>query len=147
MIKLLRNRILAVAVLLLPAMAWSQVTQVTFVVPVNLTNLRPEIEQVRVVCRVESRQGSSQVSMASAVSDALPPVNGRLIAEFEVVVNVTRIDNPATETGRYTCTLNGGFRHGPNNIFAFQEFKANHVDPIARVPVTPITADFAWLQP
>ncbi len=60
-----------------------------FVVPLNLTNLNPEVKQVRVLCRVSYLQGSTIRAGASGQTDANVDAAGKVVRSVTVPVLFT----------------------------------------------------------
>jgi hypothetical protein len=87
-----------------PAAAAPQ-TSVTFNVPLNLSQLEPELTSVAVMCEVRSAAllGVSSASGLTSVS----PGNGRVFTTAAVVVPIPRLDDPTGKSATYVCRLFG----------------------------------------
>jgi hypothetical protein len=134
----------SVVLLLLPATTWAQATSndVTFKVPVRITNLSPNIEALYVVCGITSLA-------LDRSRDSSPPARffmstGRIDRTLDVIV---RIPNPInisrSNVATYACVLTGLNRATPP---VRSEFSENHALPEFRLSPTPrpITGSFEW---
>lgn len=130
-----RIRIAAIAICLaltLPpgqarAQTQSSSADVTFVVPLNLTNLASDVTRVRVRCEISSgslyspRTGEAEVAVAA----------GQVVTTLQVVVliPVSAIDFGKLASARYDCSLSG---FTPS--FGWQDFLTNSTNPSYRLP-------------
>jgi hypothetical protein len=133
-------------------------TSVTFSVPLNLSQLAPEISRVGINCEVRSSAiiGVASVSAITRVT----PVDGHVHTTASVVVPIPRLDNPIGKTGTYVCRLWAG-RTPPVNSQTTEPatgaeppinwalFSAGATDSALRmVPDPPaLTGSFVWAAP
>ena len=112
--------------------------QVRFEVPVNLSQVSPQIRDVYVQCSVTLTLSGHQAPMGSV---SIPVVNGAIATTAYVVVRLPR-HSQAGETAAYNCQLTG-FSKALNGIFSFSE---NHSQPEFRLSPTPapLTGTFPW---
>ncbi|MCI0371493.1 MAG: hypothetical protein L0214_08950 [candidate division NC10 bacterium] len=78
--------------------AWA--ADITFKVPVNLSDLHPDVEAARVSCRVDSKAG-----MATGSTEVGPPIGGKI--QREAIVTVS-LDSGPTKFGgaaKWICVL------------------------------------------
>jgi hypothetical protein len=89
---------------------------IAFTVPVNVTQLFPDIAKIRVTCGVESeaitlgRREVKGVLEPGRVSNAveLPVSGGQVVTSVNIVVSVAGVlENPTGKTARYVCSLDG----------------------------------------
>ena len=112
------SRVIMTAFLLVvPALASAQSSDVTFTVPVNLKQVSADITTVAVFCEILSPalvlgrhigNGGNQRQVQKQVE--LPVSGGQLATTVSVVVPVTGLDltvSPDAGTASYTCTLSG----------------------------------------
>jgi hypothetical protein len=134
-----------------PAVALAQSTEVTFRVPVNLSQLTTDIKQVRVACRVDSpaivtRSESGQaINYYFGYGPPVPVADGRVVTTATVVVPIPRLEDPAGKTATYTCFLQGSTSGG-----AFSQFGGASWPQVAlrlSPTPTPITGSFPWVEP
>jgi hypothetical protein len=133
-----------VGVVLLPATTWAQATtnDVTFKVPVHITNLSPNIHRVYVVCRITSW------AVGGGSRDSIPgmrtPPSGRIDETLDVIVRISDpINISRSNVATYSCVLSGVNRATPP---VRSEFSENHALPEFRLSPTPrpITGSFEW---
>ena len=121
-------------------------TSVTFLVPVNLTQLSPDIERVRLLCGV----------MSAAMTPTLPPnaplpilmaeavvisgqVNTTLRSEFLVLSGW--LQDPVGKQAAYQCGLQGYKKSAQQWGF----FDDASTDPVLRLKPTPnLSGTFVW---
>jgi hypothetical protein len=143
----MRHRIcLAILVmgLLISETARAQSSDVTFRVPLNLTQLSPDITHVEVRCSITSPAIPGQGGHASG-SSQLPVVAGQVSATATIVVRIPLLNNPAGQTATYRCSLHGRINE---NGFVWMEFSNSNPRPAFRLsPVpSPIVGSFPWVQ-
>ena len=128
-------------------------TNVTFRVPLNLTQLAPDISRVRVACTI-----SSPVLRVVTLTDPYGRLvqaplgaletrtsGGQLVTTLAVVVSVpsTGFTGPAVgQSASYQCWLEG-FSQSGNKMEAFS---ASHTNPAFRLSPNPVplTGSFTW---
>ena len=123
-------------------------TTITFVVPVNLTQLSPEILKVRAFCSVlpSAVLVWPQSGPSPAVTDEMDVHSGQLITVFRVAIPIlsTSLQDPLGKRADYACQLEG-FAKGRWAIFS-----ETASDPTWRLklqqPSSPflIQASFIW---
>jgi hypothetical protein len=151
--------------LLLPAASLAQSIpgDVTFVVPVNLALLYPDITMIAVECSISSDAipltptadgGKARQPLVNKVE--LPVSAGRLASTVMVVVAVpsAALIAPTGKLANYQCRLSGystatKFGRGDppgSGPIGWGNFDANHINPSFRVSPTPapITGSFTW---
>jgi hypothetical protein len=135
---------LCLVVMLAAARAQAQSSDVTFRMPLNLTNLSPDITRVSVTCRIVSPalpvfQGQPQAYRG----EQFPVVAGRLVTTATVVVAIPQLNSPAGKTANYSCYLRGS-----TQMATGREFTENNSDPAFRLSPTPvtITGSFDWVS-
>lgn len=116
-------------------------TQVTFSVPLNLSQISSEIGTVGVFCTVSS--AAAQPNSTYGVSRHTP-AGGRVQATAVVRVDILKLDDPAGKTATYRCVLRG-LRTGQNT---WADFAAGASDSAFRMSPnpTPITGSFDWVE-
>lgn len=99
---------LALAALSAPRSLAAQ-TMVTFEVPVNLTQLAPEIIKIRVRCEIKSTAIVAPNAGAVSTMDELPVLGGSLVTTMRVVIAfpVGTLQAPIGKTAQYQCDLQG----------------------------------------
>jgi len=146
--------IVALWMFTLTAVTSAQQSDVTFRVPVNLTNLSPDIVRVRVQCRISAyfsefkgtRQGDAWFYQASGQI-----VGGRIAATATVVVAVPTLKDPAglispaPKTANWDCSLQAFTQAGP----VWGEFGETPSSQMYRMspPLTRISGSFLWVEP
>lgn len=150
----LRSWIQSMCLVIWPAVTLAQSTEVTFRVPVNLTQLTTDIDQVRVVCRVNSSaiitksESGEVIDYYFGFGTPMPVVDGRVAASTTVVVPIPRLEDPAGKTASYWCSLQGRGRTGSAGVFS--QFMGQDWPQVAlrlSPTPTPITGTFAWVEP
>jgi hypothetical protein len=89
----------------------------TFTVPINLTQLLPDVTKVRASCSVESvaitvnrpqGKGGPHAGMVFNRSQELPAANGQVVATATVVVSVAGVlEDPVGKPAGYICSIEG----------------------------------------
>ena len=142
----------AMSLLTLPARAWAQAADVTFVVPVNLTQLSPDLTEVYVRCEVESGaiagytvNGTTYVGgRTNQLVKLPPPVGGRVSATATVRVPIVRLDVSAGNTATYRCALEGRKTGDPT----LRGLHGQPTDSTFRLSPTPpsLRGSFSWVE-
>jgi hypothetical protein len=136
---------LLVAAPLTAAAQPAQSNDVTFRVPVNLTNLAPTISHIQVECRVASTAipPSDSGSTVRTGRVTYPVTGGQFVQTVVVVVEIPALDNPAGKQANYSCELRGR----ANNSGMFETFRENHTNPDFRISPDPklIGGTFDWV--
>ena len=136
-----RLTLAAIGVLVMTDIAAAQ-NDVTFVMPLNLSDLSPEIYAVQVNCRIRS---DAIPGGDYGTSDGFPVVNRRVATTATLRVRLSALNNPAGKTATYVCTLLG--RREPIEA-EWRLFSANASDPAFRLTPTPdpIIGTFNWVE-
>jgi hypothetical protein len=123
--------------------AEAQVGDVTFTVPLNLTQMSPDITKVAVWCRItgpaiHTRSGNIQAQVE------LVPQAGQVVTTPTVVVAWVNTDmtDPTGTQASYTCSLSGF----SNSLQRWDVFREDHPTPAFRLKPTPteLTGTFVW---
>lgn len=160
--------LLAVTLLLTaPGTATAQ-TVITFDVPLNLTQVPPEIEKVGVACLVmgDGLTNSAMTSLGGGLGGPLGPLAifapqipssgpvwvkvewpvmaGQAVAPLKLSLAIIAeyLDNPLGKTAQYGCIL-GGYS---KSLQKWDMFDANHTIPAFRLAPTPqmVQGTFVW---
>ena len=151
--------VLTACLLVSPAAGGAQTNSgdVTFSVPVNLTQLQPDVEKVQVECFVFSdaitvnrqlqKTGSGMTYGPGQVSgdQEIPVSAGRVVATATVVVVVAaNLQDPVGKQAQYTCLLRGFSRSQQT----WKPFQTNIFEPNTAFHLTPPTdalrGTFTW---
>lgn len=131
----------AIAFLALADRSWAQQNNVTFSVPVNLSQLSPNLTILNVRCTIQSTAlpGGSAFAIAFLHNND----SGRIVTTANVRVAIPTLDISAGANATYTCSLSG-----QTNTTSQQGFSANATVPAFRLSPTPapITGSFSWLD-
>lgn len=117
-------------------------TMVTFEVPVNLTQLAPEITNVRVYCAITSTAIVAPTAGSQSGYDELPVLGGKLVTTMRVVITFPAgsLQAPTGKTAQYECVLQGVWASG---VGGFSETTSNTVFQLKPTP-PPLTGNFVW---
>lgn len=137
-----------------PNVGSAQQSDVTFKVPLNLTNLSPDIVQVRVTCNLSAyfnefkgtKPGSASFYKASGQIDG-----GRLTATATIVIPVSTLKDPAglmspaPKTANWDCSLQAFTATGP----VWGQFGETPSSQMYRMspPLTRLSGSFLWIEP
>jgi hypothetical protein len=118
-------------------------SDVTFAVPLNLTQLPPGLRGIDVSCAIASEAfhpSGAELRAAKEVSIS----GGQVVTTVQVVVPVNVPADSAGKTARYSCSMRGvDSSSGVPDFLA-----AGHVKPAFRVAITPpegfISGSFTW---
>jgi len=142
------SRILATTVtvcaLLTPRLGVAQTgaSDVTFKVPLNLTQVSSDVVKVAVYCQVTSPAIVSNSSHRLQKQEEIPVTGGQLVMTVTVVIAVSGLDNPVGKTATYECLLSGF----SNLLQQWYPFSATSINPTFRLTPTPggISGSFPW---
>jgi hypothetical protein len=119
------------------------VGDVTFTVPLNITQMSPDITKVAVWCRITGPAITSRSGNIGTQVE-LVPQGGQLVTTATVVVSwpPTDLTNPAGTQASYTCSLSGY----SNSLQRWDIFREDHPTPAFRLKPTPtdLTGTFVW---
>ena len=124
-------------------------TTVTFNIPVNLTQLSPDLEKVMAVCVVTSEALAqppvNTTNVTALPNDQIPVVNGQVIATMRVLVPIyaefLKADAKDKEA-QYQCALMG-FSRSAQGWGQFSESSPAAALLLKPAPL-PITGTFRW---
>jgi hypothetical protein len=121
-------------------------TTVTFVVPVDLTQLSPDLQKVRLACAVSSPAlvVPSGFGPAPTAEDEIAVQSGQVVTTLRVVIPILSswLQDPVGKRADYGCHLEGLSKSNPQwNVFA-----DNAADPAFRLKPTPanLFGSFVW---
>ena len=123
--------------------AEAQVGDVTFTVPLNLTQMSPDITKVAVWCRItgpaiHTRSGNIQAQVEFV------PQAGQVVTTATVVVAWVNTDmtDPTGTQASYSCSLSGF----SNSLQRWDVFREDNPTPAFRLKPTPteLTGTFVW---
>lgn len=144
--------IVTACLLAAPVSSVAQTTSadVTFRLPLNLTQMSPDIATIAVFCRIESiaippaRPNARDASPMGTRSkqEELAVSGGQLVATATVVVPVSGLDNPFGKTATYDCSITGF----STSLQRWDLFAESHATAAFRLSPTPqrITGSFIW---
>jgi hypothetical protein len=134
----------AVGLLTMHGAAWAQASDVTFTVPVNLTQLRPEVQGVAVECQITSTAIIAPTKGSSSGVARFVPTGGRVQTTATVHVPIARLDSDSGTAATYRCDLKGQtYANGPWSLFSANAFML----ALKLTPQTaPIIGTFNWLD-
>jgi hypothetical protein len=119
------------------------VGDVTFIVPLNITQMSPDITKVAVWCKITGPAITSRSGNIGAQVE-LVPQGGHVVATDTVVVHwpPTDLTNPAGTDASYSCSLSGF----SNSLQRWDVFREDHLTPVFRLKPTPteLTGTFRW---
>jgi hypothetical protein len=117
-------------------------TMVTFEVPVNLTQLAPEITKIRVYCVIKSTAIVAPNAGNQSGTDELPVLGGQLVTTMRVVISFPAgtLQAPTGKTAQYQCDLQGVTASGAGGFSETTSVTAFQLKP------TPpsLTGNFVW---
>jgi hypothetical protein len=117
-------------------------TTVTFEVPVNLTQLAPEIIRIRVFCEIKSAAIVAPNAGMESATDELPVLGGKLVTTMRVVISFPAgtLQAPTGQTAQYQCELRGITASGMGGFSETTNIVAFQLKPTP----APITGTFVW---
>lgn len=121
-------------------------TTITFIVPVNLTQLSPEITKVRVGCAIAPSSAlvypTNNTGPSPNVEEEMDVTSGQMVTAFRVIMPIysSWLQDPVGKQASYGCALEG-YAKG-----RWDRFKDTHADPAWRLTPTPETiwGTFTW---
>jgi hypothetical protein len=116
-------------------------TEVTLNVPVNLTQLGPDVAKVRVACSI----ASSAIITASDKAEKLqevPVSGGQVVTTMSLVFSFTGLDNPVGKSATVACAITGF----STSQQTWDPFTQNATNPSFRTTpsITFIQTGFVW---
>jgi hypothetical protein len=139
------SRILATTVTLCalatPRLCVAQ-SDVTFKVPLNLTQVSSDIAKVAVFCQITSTAIVSNSMGKLQKQEEIPVTGGQLVMTVTVVIAVSGLDNPVGKTANYVCLLSGF----SNLLQQWYPFSSTSTNPTFRLTPTPagLSGTFNW---
>jgi hypothetical protein len=119
------------------------VGDVTFTVPLNITQMSPDITKVAVWCRITGPAIHTRSGNIQAQVELVPQV-GQVVTTATVVVAWVNTDmtDPTGTQASYTCSLSGF----SNSLQRWDIFREDHPTPAFRLKPTPteLTGTFVW---
>jgi hypothetical protein len=117
-------------------------SDVTFKVPLNLTQVSSDIAKVAVYCQITSTAIVSNRMGKLSAQQEIPVSGGQLVTTVTVVVAVSGLDNPVGKTATYECMLSGF----STSMQLWQAFNSASTVPAFRLTPTPggLSGTFAW---
>jgi hypothetical protein len=126
-----------------PAEAQQRVGDVTFTVPLNITQLSPDITKVAVYCRITGPAITTRSGNIGAQVE-LVPQGGQVVTTATVVVTwpLTDMTDPTGTQANYDCLLSGF----SNSLQRWDRFYEEQATPVFRLKPTPpaLTGTFTW---
>jgi hypothetical protein len=98
------------AMLAVPASSAAQTAEaeVTLKVPVNLTQLGPDVSKIRIGCTIRSVAISTGNANGEVTNTQEIPVSGgQVVTTASLAFSFTRLDNPVGKSAFITCSLDG----------------------------------------
>lgn len=152
--RILGGTIVLACAVSVPTLAFAQAqtvdTAVTFNIPVNLTNLSPDIERVRVGCMIQSPAltipsaiGNAMASPEKLPGDETYVVLGTVQATMQVVFPIQTgwLNDPVGKSAHYLCGLLGFSKSQQR----WQVFGAGQTGAFQLTPPPPaLEGDFTW---
>jgi len=119
------------------------VGDVTFTVPLNITQLSPDITKVAVWCKITGPAITNRSGYIGTQVE-LVPQGGQVVTTATVVVSwpPTDLTNPTGTQASYSCALSGF-----NNLLQrWDNFREDQPTPAFRLKPTPteLTGTFVW---
>ena len=106
---------------------------VTLTVPIDLSNLSPDITKVRVGCSIRSTAITNGNANQEVIQTQDLPVSGGAIrTQASLVFSLTNLSNPVGKNADVTCSLMGWSQ--PKQ--AWDQFTGAHPDPAFRTNAT-----------
>jgi hypothetical protein len=96
----------AVAPFAPPAVTAQAQAQVTLNVPVNLTQLSPDITKIRVGCSIRS-EAITVAGSTVAVTQETAITGGQFVATVPILFNLTGLDSPTGKIAYVSCFVDG----------------------------------------
>jgi hypothetical protein len=117
-------------------------TMITFEVPVNLTQLAPEIIKIRVFCEIKSAAIVSPTAGRATAQDELPVLGGKLVTTMRIIITFPAgsLQAPTGQTAQYQCDMVGISAVG---LGSFSETAAIAAWQLKPTPPS-LTGTFVW---
>ena len=83
--------------------------ELTFKVPLNLTQISPSISKVAVSCIISSPAiiSNARGQLGKQEELSMTGTGGQLVRDVNVVILASGLDNPVGKAATYSCTLSG----------------------------------------
>lgn len=114
---------------------------VTFSLPLNLTQLPPDIGKIVVWCQINSSAINNRNGYISKQEEYVPS-GGQVVTTATIVVPTTDLLDPIGKQAAYTCVLSGF----SNSLQKWDTFREDHPTPVFRLKPTPadMKGTFTW---
>jgi hypothetical protein len=124
-----------------PRSAAAQTEGVTFKLPLNLTQLPPDIVKIAVWCKITSAAVNNRSGYIQKQEEFVPQA-GQVVTTATVVVPTTELLDPVGKPATYECTLSGF----SNSLQRWDLFREDHPTPVFRLKPTPpaMSGTFTW---
>ena len=126
-----------------PAEAQQRVGDVTFTVPLNITQMSPDITKVAVWCKITGPAITTRSGNIGAQVE-LVPQGGQVVTTATIVIPwpLTDMTDPTGTQASYSCSLSGF----SNSLQRWDIFREDHPTPAFRLKPTPteLTGTFVW---
>ena len=113
----------------------------TFKLPLNLTQLPPDIIKVAVWCKITSTAVTARIGYLQKQEEFVP-TGGQVVTTANVAVPTTELLDPLGKQANYLCTLTGF----SNSLQRWDLFREDHPSPVFRLKPTPadMSGTFTW---
>jgi hypothetical protein len=121
-------------------------TMLTLEIPVNLTKLHPDVQQVQANCNLYSAGivvGTISSNNPTRVGrDQVPVMGGQVVSTFRVLFELPAevMKDPIGKTANYECHLNGYTSKGWSGFSEDDPASPMYMKPAPK----PITGSFVW---
>ena len=114
---------------------------VTFSLPLNITNLSPDITKVAVYCKITSSAFNNRFGYVQKQEEYVPQ-NGQVVTTATVVIPTTELLDPIGKSANYYCTLSAF----SNSLQRWELFSETSATPVFRLRPTPpeMSGTFTW---
>jgi hypothetical protein len=120
---------------------------VTFRLPLNLTQLSSDIAKIAVFCRITSDAippsgATGKAGGKLSKQEEFPVSGGQLVTTAVVIVPVSGLDNPIGKTANYECLISGF----STSLQQWSRFEEASTTPAFKLSPTPpqMTGSFIW---
>lgn len=123
-------------------------TSVTFLVPVNLTQLSPDLEKVRLLCNLTSSVLNMSAPWGNGTvpipMDEVPVTSGQVVTTLRIVIPILDywLQDPIGKQADYQCGLQGYSK----SLQRWDQFTDHATDAVFRLTPTPpiLQGSFVW---
>ncbi len=136
--------VLTIGLLAAPASSAAQTvqTEVTLKVPLNLTQLGPDVAKVSLGCAITSAAITTNANHNVVMIQEVPVSGGQLVTTVAFVFVFTGLDNPVGKSAAIVCDISGF----STSQQAWLQFGENAANPAFRTKpsVSFLDASFVW---